>query len=123
VVDASLTGAGISKTTPGCRAFRGVRRGRSPTPSRRSASPISSIRNVETYSGGQRATARIAGVLSGPEECFSTNRPSAWILASVSAPSISSETCAEQGYGDRADTTTHLDEAERLCDRVAIVRR
>ena len=81
-------------------------------------------RPVATYSGGQRRRLEIARALTSRPQLLFLDEPTVGLDPRIRAELID----LIAGLGDRAETTilltTHyLDEAERLCDRVAIVHQ
>jgi ABC-2 type transport system ATP-binding protein len=78
--------------------------------------------NVETYSGGQRRRLEIArALLSGPEVLF-LDEPTVGLDPRIRFELLDLISDLRASSGMTIVLTTHyLDEAERLCDRVAIV--
>ena len=81
-------------------------------------------RPVETYSGGQRRRLEIARALVSAPEILYLDEPTVGLDPRIRAELLD----VIAGLRDRSETTilltTHyLDEAERLCDRVAVVHQ
>jgi ABC-2 type transport system ATP-binding protein len=81
-------------------------------------------RPVDTYSGGQRRRLEIARALVSAPEILYLDEPTVGLDPRIRAELLD----VIAGLRDRSETTilltTHyLDEAERLCDRVAVVHR
>jgi len=123
VLDASLTGRrNLDIHARLWRVERGQARGRIEELGRRLGLTDLLDRPAATYSGGQKRRLEIARALVSRPQVLFLDEPTVGLDPRIRAELLD----VISGLRDRSDTTTfltthYLDEAERLCDRVAIM--